>query len=106
MPVVTSLSTNRTEPRLVPVCVEMPPPRHELRADRCLVGRPLAVARRRRQVVLLRVLSHHTVGRKLWSQTRHALTHFGDPGPGDALRVSRIERGNDVALEQRIERLG
>ena len=72
------------EPEIRPVLFQSPPPIHDLPAHCALIGCPLAVGPGSRDVVLIGVLPHGSVGRETGRQPTHALTHAPDPSEGNA----------------------
>ena len=70
------------------------------------VGRTPLVLERRRQVVLLGVLGDGATGAVLRGQLGHAGAHARQPHDRQAVVVARVELGNHLALQQRVERIG
>ena len=100
------LHAQGAEARLRPVRGERLSPGDQFCAQFAALGRSGPVRGRRRHVVLLRVLADDPVGRESRREPRHTRAHLRDPASGQTLLVPRVEAGDHVALQQRIERLG
>ena len=100
------LDLHGAKPERGPLLLHRVPPGDHLPAQRAVGGRARTVGRGSREVVLLGVLAHRTVGGEAWCQPRHALPHPRDPGGRDARLVAGVELRHHLPFEPVVERLG